>query len=183
MPSWNLGIGLLALVMLIPCPAQPEGVPQAPSEYQVKAAYLFNFAKFVEWPEPQRGPFAICVLGQDPFGEALDHLMERKAVNGRPIVIRRSNDLAVARSCQILFISAPGAAQMVEIIKAVRDSSVLSVSENPQFCLSGGVIAFVMEGQRVRFQINAAAAVRANLKISSKLLQLAVTAPADKENN
>ncbi len=183
MPSWNLGIGLLFIAMLLPHSAQPEGPFQAPSEYHVKAAFLFNFAKFVEWPEPQKGPFAICVLGKDPFGEALERVMEGKVVNGRPIVIRRTNDLAVARSCQVLFVSLPEAGSLVEIVKALRDASVLSVSEIPQFCRAGGAITFAMEGQRVRFQINAAAAASANLKISSKLLQLAVTTPADKEND
>jgi hypothetical protein len=183
MTSRNLGIGLLAVVMLIPCSAQPEGAWQAPSEYQVKAAFLFNFAKFVEWPEQQRGPFAICILGKDPFGEAIERVMEGKTVNERPIVIRRTGDLAVARSCQVLFVSSSETRRMVEIANALRDASVLSVSEIPRFCLSGGVITFVMESQRVRFQINTRAAVRANLKISSKLLQLAVAASDDKENH
>jgi hypothetical protein len=183
MNNRNLGIGLLAAAMLIPCSAQPEGAWQAPSEYQLKAAFLFNFAKFVEWPEQQRGPFAICILGKDPFGEALERVMAGKSVNERPIVIRRTNDLAVARSCQVVYVSLPEAGRMGEIVKALSDASVLSVSEIPRFCISGGVITFVMEGQRVRFQINAAAAVHANLKISSKLLQLAVAAPAGKENN
>jgi hypothetical protein len=182
MISGNLGIRLLAVVMLIPHSAQPEDSSQAPSEYQVKAAFLFNFAKFVEWPEQHRGSFAICILGKDPFGEALERVMAGKSVNERPIVIRRTSDLAVARSCQVVYVSLPEAGRTGEIVKALSDAGVLSVSEIPRFCLSGGVITFVMEGQRVRFQINARAAVRANLKISSKLLQLAVATPDDKEN-
>jgi hypothetical protein len=176
-----LGIGLSAIVMLIPNSAQPEDLAQAPSEYRVKAAFLFNFAKFVEWPEPQTGPLAICILGKDPFGEALERVMEGKTVNQRRIVIRRTDDLAVARSCQVLFVSLSEAGRMVEVVKALRDASALSVSEIPRFCQSGGVIMFAMEGQRIRFHINSAAAVRANLKISSKLLQLAVAATDDKE--
>jgi YfiR/HmsC-like len=182
MTSGNLAIRLLAVAMLIPHSGRPEDSSQAPSEYQVKAAFLFNFAKFVEWPEPQRGPFGICILGKDPFGEALERVMKGKAVNGRPIFLRRTSDIAAARSCQIVFVSLQEVGRMVAIVKVLSDASVLSVSEIPRFCRSGGVITFAMEGQRVRFQINAGAAVRANLKISSKLLQLAVAAPDDQEN-
>jgi hypothetical protein len=182
MTNRDLKIGLFVVIMLISQLARPQDLAQAPPEYQVIAAFLFNFAKFDEWPEPQLGPVAICILGKDLFGEALERVMEGKSVNQRPIVIRRTDDLDVARCCQVLFVSLSEAGRMVQIVKALRDTSALSVSEIPRFCKSGGVIMFAMEGQRIRFHINSAAAVRANLNISSKLLQLAVAAPDDKEN-
>ena len=97
-----LGIRLLAAAMLVPCSAQPDSAPQTPTEYQVKAAFLYNFAKFVEWPaapNEQKDPLAICVLGQDPFDGALERVTQGKAINDRRIVIRRTNDIAIARSC------------------------------------------------------------------------------------
>jgi len=180
------GIRLITAAILLPCCAQPDSAPQAPTEYQVKAAFLYNFAKFVEWPaapNEQKDPLAICVLGQDPFDGALERVTQGKTVNDRRIVIRRTNDIAIARSCQVLFVSLSEVGRMTEIIKALRDASVLSVSDIERFCQSGGVIAFAMEGQRVRFRINVNAAARANLKISSKLLQLALAAPDQKENH
>lgn len=174
-----------AAALLVLSHALAEEPQQAPSEYQVKAAFLYNFAKFVEWPALANPAFPItmCVLGKDPFGKALESVMEGKTVNGRPIVIRRTNDLAVARSCQVLFLSASEAGRAGEIVKGLRDASVLTVSDLDRFTEAGGVIALVMEGQRVRFRINSKAAAFANLKISSKLLQLALPAPEDKEKD
>ena len=179
----SLGIGLLLAVMAAPCAGQPETAAQGPTEYQVKAAFLYNFAKFVEWPaeaHDPKGPLAICVLGRDPFDGELERVTEGKTIDNRKIVIRRTRDMAIARSCQVLFVSLSEARRVDEIFEALRDTSVLSVSEIPRFCRSGGVIAFEMQGQRVRFRINAMAAARANLKISSKLLQLAAAAPDTK---
>jgi hypothetical protein len=187
-----LGIRLLAAAVLILCAmpvlcvAQPETARQAPTEYQVKAAFLYNFAKFVEWPpEPneQKAPLAICVFGRDPFDGALERVTQGKTIDGRRIVIRRTRDIAIARSCQILFVSLSEAGRMAELFEALRDTSILSVSEIPRFCRAGGVIAFEMEGQRVRFRVNVNAASRVRLKISSKLLQLAVTAPEAGEDH
>ncbi len=181
----TLGIRLLLAVTLIPCSGRSDA-PEAPGEYQVKAAFLYNFAKFVEWPpEPgeRKGPLAICVIGQDPFEGSLERVTQGKTIDDRRIVIRRvSEEIGPARSCQVLFVSLSEAARMVDIVKGLRDSSVLTVSEIGRFCQSGGVIGFAMEGQRVRFRINVQAAARANLKISSKLLQLAL-APEAREGH
>jgi hypothetical protein len=176
-------IRLIVAAMVAPCSGQPDISAKTPTEYQVKAAFLYNFVKFVEWPaapNEQKDPLAICILGQDPFDGALDRITQGKTINDRRIVIRRTNDIAIARSCQVLFVSLSETSRLTEIVKALRDTSILSVSDIGRFCQSGGVIAFAMEGQRVRFQINVKAATRANLKISSNLLQLAVTVPDDK---
>jgi len=172
---------MFAAAMLAAC-AHAENPGRAPSEYQVKAAFLYNFAKFVEWPglsDDQKSPLDICVLGKDPFGPELDRVMDGKTVNGRSISVQRFSDVSKAQSCHVLFVGFSDAGHVAETAKALRGRNILTVGETEGFCESGGVIAFVMDGQRVRFRINPKAAARANLKISSKLLQLAVATPED----
>ncbi|HTM49610.1 MAG TPA: YfiR family protein [Bryobacteraceae bacterium] len=155
----------------------PAGAAEALSEYQVKAAFLYNFVKFVEWPATvaeQRGSIVMCVIGKDPFGDALTNVVEGKKVNGRGIEIRKITEVAAAASCHVLFISGSENARLPEITKAVRVWSVLTVGEYPKFTQQGGIVNFLMDGHRVRFQINARAAVDAGLKISSKLMELSV---------
>ena len=186
MPRWSVTSSVLAVAMLVCTRAQPENPPKGPSEYQVKAAFLYNFVKFVEWPATaatQEGPIEICVLGKDPFGGALDRVVEGKTVNDRALVIRHIGDIAAARACQVLFVSTSEAGRVSEITQAVRGWNVLTVSEIDRFSERGGIINFLMEGQRVRFRINPKMAASAGLKISSKLLQLAVVRPEDKEKD
>jgi hypothetical protein len=157
---------------------------QAPSEYQVKAAFLYNFVKFVEWPAAmadQHGPVLMCVIGKDPFGDALVRAIEGKKVNGRSMEVRRIAGPGDAVSCQVLFVSSSESGRITEIAGAVRAWSVLTVGEGERFTERGGMFAFCMEGQRVRFQINLKAATEAGLKVSSKLLQLA--APGNRGKN
>jgi hypothetical protein len=186
MPRRTVRTSLLAVAILV-CPrARAENPPQAPSEYQVKAAFLYNFVKFVDWPATpaaQDGPIELCVLGKDPFGGALERVIEGKTVNGRPLAIRRIGDIATARSCHVLFVSASETGRVGEIVKAVHTWSVLTVSDIDRFSERGGIIGFLMEGQRVRFRINPKVAASAGLRISSKLLQLAVVKPEDKESD
>ncbi len=157
---------------------------QGPSEYQVKAAFLYNFVKFVEWPaaiSEQQGPVVMCVIGKDPFGDSLVRAVEGKKVNGRPLEVRQIAGPGAAISCHVLFVSSSESGRINEISSAVRVWSVLTVGEGERFTERGGMIAFVMEGQRVRFQINLKVATEAGLKVSSKLLLLA--APANKGKN
>lgn len=147
------------------------------SEYQVKAAFLFNFAKFIDWPEnsfasPQ-SPFSVCVLGADPFGRALDDALRGKAIAARPVVVSRLRDPAMARQCQIAFVSASEKSRLPSVFGAVRGSSVLLVGETENFAASGGTIQFTLEDNHIRFTINTDAAERSRLQISSKLLALA----------
>ena len=186
MTWWYIVSRLLATVALAGQTACPESPGAPPSEYQVKAAFLYNFAKFVEWPqtaEDQNGPLAICVLGKDPFGGALERVIEGKTVNGRSITIRHLNEAGRAQACHILFISASEAGHFNEVLRSILERNVLTVSEIDGFCERGGVIAFVMDGRRVRFRINPKAAAGANLNISSKLLQLALPMPEDKDGH
>ncbi|MBZ5700626.1 MAG: YfiR family protein [Acidobacteriia bacterium] len=150
---------------------------ERPGEYEVKAAFLYNFAKFVEWPAEAfsnpSAPIRLCVLGEDPFGRVLDQTVQDKSVNGRTLLILRSQQVRELRACHILFIGASEQNRLPEIFTALRGSSALSVGDTEQFVQSGGAIQFTLQDSRVRFTINLAAAERARLKISSKLLSLA----------
>ena len=162
--------GLLAL----PGPAVAQA--QAASEYDVKAAFLYNFTKFVEWPPSafsSDGSMWLCVLGEDPFSKSLD-LIASEGVGGRKLQVLRTPKLAEPGVCQILFISRSERDRMPEILKELRTSPVLTVADTDGFLDHGGIINFKLEGSKVRFEINQEAAERAGLKISSKLLQLAV---------
>jgi len=150
---------------------------QEPSEYQVKAAFLYNFTKFVDWPQTSgndtQGPLEICVIGDDPFGDDLDKIVKGKSVNERPLVVRRLRGAVDARTCSIAFVSSSERGHLRPILEALRGTSVLSVGDTPGFAKMGGVINFILQDNRVRFEINVDAAQRARLKISSKLLSLA----------
>ncbi len=171
---------LLALALLA-CAAGYAASASPPTEYQVKAAFLYNFVKFVEWPgTPQTGPITVCVLGKDPFEGELERATDGKTVNGRSLTVRHLTDPAAAHTCQVLFVSSSETARAPELIRKLSGMSVLTVSDMDRFSDLGGIINFLMDGQRVRFRINQSAAERASLKISSKLLQLGV--PPDDKN-
>jgi hypothetical protein len=147
---------------------------QAANEYQVKAAFIFNFAKFVEWPADavgDGGALVVGVVGDDPFGGALDQFNGNTA-NGRHLRVKRLRWSDNLRACQILFISASEEKRLGKIMESIRGTSVLTIGEMPQFNQSGGMIRFVIQNNKVRFEINAAAAVQSRLRISSKLLAL-----------
>lgn len=169
--SLNLIIGA---VTGLPGSAHGQDVP--PSEYQMKAAFLYNFAKYVDWPAealPEHAPLVIGVFGDDPFGGALDDIVRNKVISGHPLVARHLTLLREVTSCQVLFISSSEKKHWPEISNALAGSSVLTVSEKwDQFTQAGGMIYFFMEERRVCFDINDTAARKANLNISSKLIQL-----------
>jgi hypothetical protein len=149
----------------------------AEREYQIKAAFLFNFGQFVEWlptafalPE---SPFAICVLGDDPFGATLDAIAEGQTVHGRAAVVRRFDDATQATECQILFVSTSETQRLDRVFAALAGRSILTVGEAPGFTDRSGVIRFRVVSNRLRLEINTDAARAAALTISSKLLSLA----------
>ncbi|MBW8875630.1 MAG: YfiR family protein [Acidobacteria bacterium] len=148
----------------------------AASEYAVKAAFLYNFTKFVEWPPKafadERSPLKICVLGQDPFGKILRSLMDEE-VGGRRLQLLRVDTLNNPAACHVLFVSRSERDRLPQILVAVRDAPVLTVGDTPGFLDDGGMINFILEGSKVRFEIDQEAAERVGIKISSKLLALA----------
>ncbi len=164
------------MIALASSPAAYSQTP-LPSEYTVKAAFLFNFAKFVEWPPETfpdpASPFAIGVIGENPFDANLQHAVENKNINGHPLVVKQIKQLSELKNCQILFISISERKRLPDILKAIQGAGVLTVSEMDHFLEGDGVIQFLMEERRVRFAINDQAARKTGLRISSKLLHLA----------
>jgi hypothetical protein len=148
-----------------------------PSEYQVKAAFLYNFVKFVEWPSEafasETAPIVIGVLGDSPFGTDLEKMIKGKTINGRELAVRPVS-MPELKLCQIVFICRSEKKRINEVFRALQGSSTLTVGELDRFTESGGMINFVMEGNKVRFEIKGDAAKQAGLKISSKLLSLAL---------
>ena len=143
---------------------------EVPLEYRVKAAYLFNFAKFVEWPGPgATGPITICVAGRNVFGEALTDTVRGEAINGRPLAVRVI--LEPQPGCHIVFV--PRGAAAPAYLRGTRSFPSLTVGEAPDFIEQGGIVNFKLEGANVRFEIDAGAAEKSGLRISSRLLRLA----------
>jgi len=154
------------------------------SEYLIKAGFIYNFAKFVEWPSAAfsqaDSPIMIGVLGTDPFGNVLDRLVEDKKIGPRGFVVKRykwGKDLKDLKECKILFVSASEKGHIDEIVQAVKGLPILTVGETPGFAERGGMIRFTLEDNRVRFEINVDAAHQADLNISSRLLTLAKIIP------
>jgi hypothetical protein len=169
---------VLSVAILTAALAMAGELPQeSMTEYSVKAAFLFNFARFVEWPPESRGtekdPFCLCIFGHDPFHGDLDRVIRNKRVNGRVLTVRRISTPAEARTCHMVFISAADKSRVRELLAAVRDSGSLTVGEDPEFTRSGGMITFVIEDDKVRFEINLKSAEAAHLKISAKVLSVA----------
>lgn len=146
-------------------------------EYQVKAAFLFNFAKFVEWPAQAfvsaGSPIEICVLGPNPFGSSLNRAVQGKTVGHRALVIREVRNAQQACACHIVFVSAAGWTGSRAVLGDIKKCFTLTVGETGEFIDSGGMINLRLEDARVRVEINPDAAERAGLRISSKLLSLA----------
>jgi hypothetical protein len=140
-------------------------------EYEIKAAYLYNFIKYVDWPS-YGDTITIGVLGGNPFGSALAPL-NGKMVKGRRLVVRQLDSVRDAQRCQIIFVSSSEKPRLQEIFESLRSARVLTVGETQGFADGGGIINFIEENNKVRFEINAEAARRTGLNISSELLKLA----------
>jgi YfiR/HmsC-like len=147
----------------------------SPTEYQVKAVFLFNFTQFVEWPESAFGdassPIIIGVLGSDPFGTALEEAIQGETVNGRPLSIRRYASVEAIDDCHVLFFNLPASQNLSAALGSMRQRNVLTVSDAKEFARAGGVIELMTINNKIRLQINVDAAKLANLTISSKLLR------------
>jgi len=186
----------------------------APSkEYQVKAAFIYNFIKFVDWPqaadtesdektEGSTQPITIGIIGENPFGNAFDAVTKKK-IQGREVVIKlfpgfaknkvryrqdgktryKYKDTDALKACEVLFVSPSESKYCKEIIDTVKDNCVLTVGETKDFLETGGIIRFVTEQKKVKFGINLIAAENAKLKIRSKLLRLAKRVVKKDEEN
>jgi len=149
-----------------------------PTEYQIKAAFLFNFAKFIQWPPSAfsrpAAPLLIGILGENPFHDDLSRVVQSKSVDEHPISVVECHSTADAIHCHILFISSSERNRLPEIIRSLKGTCVLTVAEMDHFTENGGMINFFLDSTKIRFEINNDAAANAGLRISSKLLALAV---------
>jgi hypothetical protein len=165
-------VGVVALVG-----AGVGGDVAAAPEYRVKAVFLFNFAKFIEWPQQAfataQTPYSICVLGQDPFSGDLDLAVRESTISGRRLVVRRIADIKGAAGCHILFVSSSEKRRLQAILGAIGDAATLTVGEDEEFTRLGGGLRFFFLEDKLRFEINLQATERARLKVSAKLLSLA----------
>jgi len=172
----------LAACVCVPAARAEESVSV---EYKIKAAYLLNFAKFVEWPTNRfptpTTPIRVGVLGKDPFGYDLERTIGGRVIEGRKCEIVRTDDAQAALSCHIVFISSSERKQLPEIFENLHRGHVLTVGESEAFTEQGGIIQFYLYENTVRFHINQQAAEKAKLRISSKLLQVAKPPPGREE--
>ena len=154
----------------------------SPSEYQLKAAFLYHFSQFVDWPpatfatskSATDASFVIGILGDNPFGGDLEQTVHGKNLGRHALMVREFHSLAEAtNNCQILFISSSEKKRLPELIANLGGANILTVGEAENFGEAGGMIHFVMEGTKIRFRVNEAATQRAGLKVSAKLLSLA----------
>lgn len=150
-----------------------------PNEFEVKAAYLYNFGRFVDWPDASGGgkndAFEICVMGADPFGAALDATLATRTIDGKNVAAKRISKPQEVDDCRILFISSSEEGHLKEIFAALNKANVLTVSDIPHFSQRGGMIGFLLDGSRVRFEVNLDATQAAGLALSSELLKVAMS--------
>jgi hypothetical protein len=167
--------GALLLVLACQLPSLQVSA-QKPSEYEVKAVYLDQFGKFVRWPAESHAAseaFTICVLGEDPFGEILERVLEGETFDGKRPAVRRIRRVEAAAECRMVFISASERDSLMEILEGLRQRSILTVSDIGDFSRRGGMIQLVLDSGRVRFEVNLEAAAGAGLELSSELLKVA----------
>ena len=168
----------VALLCLSLCTAMQAGAQaKAPLEYAVKAAFLYNFTKFVEWPpdalDEKDTLLQICVIGESPFGDELENTLEGKKVDGKSVTIAYAQSVKEALSYDVVFIAQSEESNLDRILKKLTTEAILTVSDIDDFAERGGTIGFFVEDNRIRFEINVDAAEETGLQISSKLLRLA----------
>jgi hypothetical protein len=181
--------GLLLLAVFLSCLVAPDsGQAARPSkEYEVKAAFLLNFVQYIDWPTTAfadaKSPIAIGVLGDDPFGSALDQTFQGESAHGRSFVIKRSRSVDDLKSCHLLFISKSEKDKVDDILSSLNTTTLATVSEFDGFARRGGLINFYLEGKKIRFEINTNAAQSKDLKVSSELLKRARIVDGGKGRN
>lgn len=162
---------LVAVLLLLSVPLLADPV----DEHQVKAAFLYNFTKFVEWPTGRLGdadPIVIGVFGRNPVGDELQDVVRERKVNGHDILVREVRAVSDAKAVHALYMAADEDEHLRDVLPGIRGAGVLTVGETARFAEQGGMITFVREGDKLRFQINAESAELSGLKIGSQLLRL-----------
>jgi YfiR/HmsC-like len=173
---WQCPAAIIVMVALLHIPVLQAQLPKV-SEFQVKATYLYNFGRFVQWPlnatAAKGDSFSICVIGQDPFGTALDGILSGETIDGMAVVAKRVAKPQDAVNCRVLYISLSEDSRLKELLPALDKAGVLTVSDIPQFSQRGGMIQFVVVGNKIRFEVNLTSAQDAGLTLSSDLLKVA----------
>ena len=164
-------------ILMVAAGLIPLALAQKADEYQVKGAFVFNFAKFVEWPpnsyRDRGSPLAICIVGDDPFSSVLLGQLRTRTVGGHPVEVRELKSNDTLSVCQMVFVPVTEKNHVATIVRNLKGSSTLTVGETEGFAEQGGIINLMVEENKVRFEVTPLAAERAGLKISSKLLSIA----------
>lgn len=173
----NAVVLLLSVIFAIGANCQAQN--SQPTKYQIEAAFIYNFARFVDWPTQAftdaSSPMIIGVLGKNRFGSDLEQTISGKMIGAHPLQFRQCASLREAAGCQVLFISDSEKGHLSKIISALNGASILTVSETDDFIAAGGMIHLRIVDDKMRFDINNSAAKSAHLTISSKLLSLALS--------
>jgi hypothetical protein len=173
--GWARSLAAVLLAVLAGAVAVASEPPVS-REYQVKAAFLLNFLQFVEWPatafETPEEPVRIGILGDDPFGRAMERTVLGETVRGHPLVVRRSTDPAGLNDCHLVFVARSERERLDRVLTELSRFPILTVGDTEGFARRGGVINFLLEDKKVRFEINPLAAKRQNLQPSAQLLNL-----------
>jgi hypothetical protein len=171
---WFIPLGLAVSLLFL---GQQQSSAQLVSEYQVKAAYLYNFAKFAEWPASAftsaDDPIRLCVLNDPPFHSELIQIVKDKTIAGRAVLAVPVQNGQKARGCHILFIDSSQTGEATHLLEALHGSNVLTVGETESFVDQGGIISFVTQDGQVHFQVNHKAATQSGIRLSSRLLSVA----------
>ncbi|WP_168205997.1 YfiR family protein [Geobacter sp. FeAm09] len=175
--GWGAVVGALALAgSYLLFAATAHALPEPSDEYRIKAAMVFTMTKFVEWPSGALGgegaPLAICVLGIGPFGQAVESL-KGKSIKGHPITVRQIFRAGEIGGCQALVINDSQRRQMRTAVERAQQHGVLTMGDMRRFAKAGGMVGFIVQEGRVRFEINPEAVQRSGLMISSQVLKLA----------
>jgi len=160
-------------LVLFAAPLCSAQTPQ-PTDSQVKAAYLYNFGKFVTWPASGAEVFQICILGKDPFGRVLDSTVTGESIDGKKITVQRISRVQEGAGCNILFVSTSEESRLPAILVEAQRMHILTVSDMPHFAERGGTIGLVNQQGRVRFEVNLKMAEQTHLLLSSELLKVAI---------
>ncbi|MDP4129766.1 MAG: YfiR family protein [Bacteroidota bacterium] len=175
---------LFVALLIMPGVGHLPAQPPVPREYRIKAAFLFNFTQFVDWPTASFStadePMVIGVLGENPFGAYLAETFSGEKVNGHPVLIQHYDHADEIKTCHILFVGLSDPKKSQEVISDLKERSILTISDMPGFLAQGGMIKFFMKDNNIRFEINLEATKAANLVLSSKLLRLAEIFDASK---
>ena len=168
---------IILAALLIVSGLMPATIQAAPREYELKAAFVYNFVMFVQWPPnsftDEKSPILIATIGSDPFDGALERAVAGKTVERRPLVIKHFVNAAELQPCQLLFVASADDEQLAPALRKFAGRSVLTVGESDRFVQGGGIIRFYEQENHLRFEINQEAAAKAGLRISAKLLRLA----------